>query len=188
MIGVVFALAHQGPWWCPMCGPGGMWGWGMVPMTLFWVVVLGIVFWLMLQLVGRGRAPGEKTGRGRAEEILKERYARGEIDRETYQRMLEDLSRNSELHLSSGLGDAAAVDRLAVRPLGPQGPHHRRHAAVGRGVCHHRARPGILASDLGFRAPRCRHRDGLPHAACRRRRRGAPALAGLGSGRLPSLA
>ncbi len=91
MAGVVFALAHQGPWWCPMCGPGGMWGWAMVPMTLFWVVVLGIVIWLIFQLIGRGRAPGGETGRSRAEEILNERYARGEIDRETYQRMLEDL-------------------------------------------------------------------------------------------------
>jgi putative membrane protein len=63
-------------------------------MSLFWVVVLGIVIWLMVRLVGRGRPPGGDAGR-RAEEILMERYARGEIDRETYQRMLDDLRRGS---------------------------------------------------------------------------------------------
>jgi putative membrane protein len=55
------------------------------------VVVLGIIIWLIFQLIGRGRSPGSEAGRGRAEEILNERHARGEIDRETYQRMLEDL-------------------------------------------------------------------------------------------------
>jgi putative membrane protein len=95
MAGVVLELAHQGPGWCPMCGPGGMWGWGMVPTTLFWLVVLGLVIWLTSRLVDRGRPPGGEPGRGRAEEILKERYARGEMDRETYQRMLEDLRRES---------------------------------------------------------------------------------------------
>jgi putative membrane protein len=69
-----------------------MWGWGMVPMTLFWLVILGLVIWLIFRLVERGRPPGD-AGRGRAEEILKERYARGEIDRETFQDMLKDLSR-----------------------------------------------------------------------------------------------
>jgi uncharacterized membrane protein len=53
-------------------------------MTLFWVVVLGIIIWLIFQLIGRGRSPGSEAGRGRAEEILNERHARGEIDRETY--------------------------------------------------------------------------------------------------------
>lgn len=52
-----------------------------------------VVIWLVSQLIRRDRAPGGETRRGRAEEILKERYARGEIDRETYQRMLEDLRR-----------------------------------------------------------------------------------------------
>jgi len=88
---ILFELANQGPWWCPMCGSGGAWGWGMGAMALFWIVVLGIAIWLVLQLVGRGRSPGGDAGRTRAEEILKERYARGEIDRETYQRMLDDV-------------------------------------------------------------------------------------------------
>ena len=51
-----------------------------------------------------------------------------------------------------------------------------------------RDRPWILALGRCDRAARRRHRDGLPHATGRRRRRGAPALAGLGGGRLPPLA
>jgi hypothetical protein len=40
-----------------------MWGWGMVPMTLFWLVILGLVIWLIFRLVERGRPPGEAVAR-----------------------------------------------------------------------------------------------------------------------------
>lgn len=86
-----------------MCGPGGMWV-GMVPMTLFWEVVLGIVIWLIFQLIGRGRAPGGETGRSRAEEILNERYGRGEIDRE-----------NLPAHAGGSQGRTAALGRAKPR-------------------------------------------------------------------------
>ena len=65
----------------------------MVIMLLFWAVVLAVVIWLIVKLVARGHPPGAETGQSRAEEIVRERYARGEIDRDTYQRMLEDLRR-----------------------------------------------------------------------------------------------
>jgi len=39
-------------------------------------------------------AQGRGPRAGRAEAILKERYARGEIDRETYERMLTDVRRS----------------------------------------------------------------------------------------------
>ena len=72
-------------------GFGGMgWGWiglGMIHMILFWVlVILGIaalVRWLR-------SSPGSESG-GRALEILKERYARGELTREQYEQMKRDL-------------------------------------------------------------------------------------------------
>jgi putative membrane protein len=74
----------------------GMGGWGYVFMTvnslLFWgLVVTGIV---ALVRHFRGSQP---TGSGLAavdpEQILAERYARGEIDDEEYQRRLDTLRR-----------------------------------------------------------------------------------------------
>lgn len=60
--------------------------------SLFWLIIIALAIWLIVRLAGRGGAPGGgPEGRHRAEEILRERYARGEVDRETYQRMLEDL-------------------------------------------------------------------------------------------------
>lgn len=68
---------------------GGMW---MFFQLLFWIlVVVGIVL-LIVWLV---RQPG-RYERGRGEEsaldILKKRYARGEINKEEYERMKKDLS------------------------------------------------------------------------------------------------
>ena len=50
-----------------------------------------VCLWLVLQAVrrrGDARQPMES-----AEEILRQRYARGEIDREAFLRMLDDLKR-----------------------------------------------------------------------------------------------
>lgn len=71
---------------------GSGWGWGMgfgwIFMILFWaLVVLGIVAlakWLF--------AAGGSAGSGkRPLDILKERYARGEIARDQYEQMRRDL-------------------------------------------------------------------------------------------------
>ncbi len=68
-------------------GPGMMGGFGMgwfggIFMIVFWILVLvGLVFcikWL-IQSTSSGRAGGHSSNR--ALEILKERYARGEIDK-----------------------------------------------------------------------------------------------------------
>ena len=75
-----------------MMGDWGAWGWGMgfgwIFMILFWIlVVLGIVAlakWLF-STAGSG-----ESGK-RPLEILKERYARGDITREQYEQMRRDL-------------------------------------------------------------------------------------------------
>ncbi len=79
-------------------GPGMMGGWGMgwfggIFMIVFWILILvGLVFlikWL-IQSTNRGQSAGS-TG-NRAHEILKERYARGEIDKSEFEEMKKDLA------------------------------------------------------------------------------------------------
>lgn len=78
-----------------MMGDMGSFGFGMglfgwVFMLLFWgLVILGIVAiikWLSGSGSGDNGAPGRK-----ALNILKERYARGEIDREEFEQKRQDL-------------------------------------------------------------------------------------------------
>jgi putative membrane protein len=72
-------------------GPDG-WGWGWIGlgifhMGLFWIlVILGIVV-LVKWLAGDGAARTEK----RALDILKERYAKGELTREQFEQMKRDV-------------------------------------------------------------------------------------------------
>jgi putative membrane protein len=73
-------------------GSYGGWGmgFGMVFMLLFWVlIILGVaalIRWLMTQS-SPGRGSRDKTPL----EIVQERYARGEIDREEYEQKKRDL-------------------------------------------------------------------------------------------------
>lgn len=94
----VMLSALQG--WCPWCGDHMGWGggWGML---VFWLLLLLVVVVAVVWAVGRARAagdaaPGSAHGRGqdRAEEIVRERYARGEIDEETYRQRLDELRRD----------------------------------------------------------------------------------------------
>ena len=84
--------------WGGMGGYGYGWdgGWlgmgvGMVGMLLFWVlIIVGIVVlvkWLTGSHVSAG-APPTKT----ALDIVKERYARGEIEKEEFEQKKRDLS------------------------------------------------------------------------------------------------
>ena len=72
------------------------WGWGMgfgfgwLFMILFWaLVILGIVY-LVRMIAGSGKgAEKEET----AMDILKKRYAKGEINKEEFDRIRDDLTR-----------------------------------------------------------------------------------------------
>ncbi len=69
-----------------------MGGFGAIFMIVFWLLVLvGLFFlgkWLIPQFRGR---LGDVWPGSRALEIVKERYARGEIDREEYEQKKQDL-------------------------------------------------------------------------------------------------
>jgi putative membrane protein len=69
---------------------GGMMGFGMgfgaIIMLLFW----GAIIWLVISLINAGTKKSEETSES-ALEILKKRYARGEITREQYLEMEKEL-------------------------------------------------------------------------------------------------
>ena len=78
-------------WW------GGGWGsgWGVVGMVfmfLFWIlIIVGVVLlirWLLLEARGGGQGRGEGET---ALEILKKRYARGEVNKEEFEAKRRDL-------------------------------------------------------------------------------------------------
>ena len=76
-----------------MMGPGMMGGYGtMFLMPILWIVVIGVIIWVVVAAV---RRPGESDSTTRptdsALEILKGRYARGEINKEEYQEKKKDL-------------------------------------------------------------------------------------------------
>jgi len=73
-------------------GFGGFFGFPW--MGLLWVVVLAGGGYVLVRIAtGRGRAGHRAAGGSGPEEVLKRRYARGEISREEYERMLGDLRR-----------------------------------------------------------------------------------------------
>ena len=88
----------------------GQMGWWMV---LWWVSGLAIVvvlIWAIARAAGGGSSPRAEDS---PEAILKRRYARGELDREEYQRRLEDLTRRHDM-------------MSAARGRGPCEPRQRR--------------------------------------------------------------
>jgi putative membrane protein len=65
-------------------------GLGWIFMVLFWVlIVLGIV--ALLRWLGMGGAGSREAPRKTPLDILQERYARGEIEREEYEQKRRDL-------------------------------------------------------------------------------------------------
>ncbi len=88
-----------------MMHPGWSNGWGLwgmwLAMVAFWLVPLLLVagiFWLFL---GRDRHRGDRGSEPavfdenrRALAILKERYARGEISREEFERIKDDITKS----------------------------------------------------------------------------------------------
>jgi len=94
---VVFAgilyVASWWPWGWYMPGMMGMmgFGWGfmfLIPLTFLALIAVGAYF--LIEGYGVSRRPSSGDS-GRAIEILKERYARGEVTREQYMRTKEEL-------------------------------------------------------------------------------------------------
>jgi len=68
---------------------GGMWfGW------LFWIILIAIVIWAVLQFTNRNQPANHSTNIVEKEtplDILKKRYAKGEITKEEYDEMRKNI-------------------------------------------------------------------------------------------------
>ena len=66
--------------------------WSMTGMGFWWILLLGLVFvgvWFLVSASTRNRNTQDESPK----QILHKRYARGEIDRDTFEHMLADLNK-----------------------------------------------------------------------------------------------
>lgn len=88
MIAVAPVFADADGW-----GHMGGWGWGMAIFGwLFMASLVGLVAWLVWSSTRRSE-PSTAAGEHRARDLLDERYARGDIDRDEYLERRADLER-----------------------------------------------------------------------------------------------
>jgi putative membrane protein len=73
-------------------GHGWWWGFGALHMLLYWGVLILAIALLVKWLFGGRTSASAEPPRGKgAIEILRERYARGEIDKKEYEEKKRDL-------------------------------------------------------------------------------------------------
>ena len=72
---------------------GGDWGmgWGMGFGWIIWLFIIGLIIWGIKAISDKRSQSQSSPGGDRSLEILKERYARGEIDREEFEERKRDL-------------------------------------------------------------------------------------------------
>jgi len=72
-------------------GVGSMMGWfgGGVVMILFWVLLIALIVWAVREV--SGKYTNTRSG-SHALDILKERYAKGEISKEEFEAKKKDIS------------------------------------------------------------------------------------------------
>jgi len=71
-------------------------GWWMVygafAMVVFWGLIIGLVVWIISRITRREDSGRETPERRNPLDIVKERYARGDISKEEFDRIKKDLS------------------------------------------------------------------------------------------------
>lgn len=91
VFGLIWGRQDYGGW--GMMGPGMMGGFGtMGLMAIIWIGILGLIIWAVVAAVRRsGESSNPNQPADSALEILKRRYARGEINKEEYEEKKKDL-------------------------------------------------------------------------------------------------
>lgn len=67
-------------------GYGGMCGGGIM-MIVFWILVIILIVWIVREFSGKNKGENNRT----SFEVLKERYAKGELTKEQFEVMKKDL-------------------------------------------------------------------------------------------------
>ena len=90
--GLLWGGQYRG--WGVMMGPGMMGGYGtMFLMPILWIAIIGLIVWAVATAARHGESSGsDSTATPSALEVLKKRYARGEINKEEYEEKKRDLS------------------------------------------------------------------------------------------------
>jgi putative membrane protein len=81
-------MAMFGDYGRHMFGNYGMGGGGMIFMVLFWLLLIVAVIFLIKTITAKGCGSGPVES---AEDILKKRYAKGEIDQAEFAKRKKDL-------------------------------------------------------------------------------------------------
>ncbi len=70
-------------------------GFDFIFMALFWIVIIGLGIWLLSNLFPKNNASSQsqESGSESAVEILRRRYARGELTKEEYESIRYELER-----------------------------------------------------------------------------------------------
>ncbi len=77
-------FAHEGMgWWMAF---GGVW------MIVFWGAIIALIVWGVKKLTERSDSGGGTAGKPNPLDIVKERYARGEISKDEFEQLKNDLS------------------------------------------------------------------------------------------------
>jgi len=75
---------HEGMGWWMMFG--GIW------MVVFWGGLIALIVWGVKKLTERGGSKSDINEKRKPLEIVKERYANGEISKQEFERLKKDLS------------------------------------------------------------------------------------------------
>jgi putative membrane protein len=70
-----------------------MFGGGMWFSWLFWIIIIAVIAWLVLSKVNRSQKnSGSRSSKESPLDILKNKYAKGEINKEEYLEKKKDLT------------------------------------------------------------------------------------------------